>query len=157
MHDWQAPIVRSSKNLHSGNKPQQHWSLLHNLFIFVQLGVVNLTDLCQLATVVRVLNGILSSSCSQCCLWYCRRPCTTFLRSNNTLGKQHVVEPKQLWVRRLIVSCTADAKTWITDQIHIVKLVNSKQDKQEHSKSAKSAKAEMSTESESGIKSRFPD
>lgn len=82
-----------------------------HLFIFLQLCVVDLSDLGEFGSVVGMFDGIVtrparrrSCSCSSC------RP-STFFWSCHTLRQEHVVQTHKLGVWGILLLGTADAET----------------------------------------------
>lgn len=84
-----------------------------HLFILLQLCVVDLPDLGQLGPVVRVLCRVVhprsSRGCRRSC---CRCRASTFLWTGHTLRQQHVVQPHELGIRRLLLLGAADTQHW---------------------------------------------
>lgn len=85
--------------------------ILAHLFILLQLGVVDLSDLWQLGSVVRVLGRVVYSGTS----WGgCRCSCSSWSAalfwSTHALRQQHIVQAHQLWVRWLLLLGTTDTQ-----------------------------------------------
>lgn len=78
------------------------WS--SHLFVLLQLGVVDLSDLGQLGSVVRVLRWVVcpGSSGGRCCS-RCRCRTSSFLWTWYALCQQHIVQPHELWIWGLLL------------------------------------------------------
>lgn len=72
------------ENIHCKLMHMPYWTIgctdIH-LFIFLQLGVVDLSDLGEFGPVVRVLNGVVSGTAGRCCRRCRRRRSSALLRS----------------------------------------------------------------------------
>lgn len=82
-----------------------------NLFVFLQLRVVDLSDLGEFGSVVGMFNGVVGRPAGS-------RGCScgggrsaAFLRARHALCQQHVVQPHELGVRGVLLLGTADAET----------------------------------------------
>jgi len=82
-------------------------SSIHNLFVFLKLRLVYLPNLCQLGSIVHVLNGALLDVGERRGTGRGAQNCWVgpFLRTSQALGDQHVVQAKQLRIHVVLLTC----------------------------------------------------
>lgn len=104
-----------NKNLHLVDKSNVpcwwHQVCGSHLFVLLQLRVVDLSDLRQLGSVVRVFCRVVHAGSSRsrrrCSR---RRRASAFLRTGYAFCQQHVVQPHELGIRRLLLLGAADTQ-----------------------------------------------
>ncbi len=83
-----------------------------DLLVLLQLRVVDPSDLAEFGSVVRVLDGVISSHSHCCCCRSNRRCPAPFLRSGHALCQQHVIQTHELRIRRVFILTATDTETW---------------------------------------------
>lgn len=93
--------------------PVAHILQFSDLFVLLQLGVVDLADLGEFGSVIWVFGRVIGSDSSRCrCRCRSRRRPAPFLRPGHALRQQHVVQSHQLGIGRLLLLGATDTQHW---------------------------------------------
>ncbi len=105
-------LIIASDHVQSGKLAACTGLRCSDLFVLLQLGVVDLADLGEFGSVIWVFGWVIGSDSSRCRRR--RRRCrpAPFLRPGHALRQQHVVQSHQLGIGRLLLLNATDTQHW---------------------------------------------